>query len=59
MASRTAVRVFAATGTMGNLTVSAHLPTSESAYFAGAGFVSMNSAVCSGISLSWNVSALA
>ena len=33
MASRTAARVFSATGTIGSRTVSAHLPSTESAYF--------------------------
>ena len=44
MASRTAACVFSATGTIGSRTVSAHLPSSDSAYLAGAGLVSMNSA---------------
>ena len=44
MASRTAARVFSATGTIGSRTVSAHLPSSDSAYLTGAGLVSTNSA---------------
>ena len=40
-------------------TVSAHLPRTDSAYLAGAGLVSMNSAMCSGSSLSCSLSAAA
>jgi hypothetical protein len=42
MASRTTVFDFSDSGTIGSRTVSAHLPKTESAYFAGAGLVSMN-----------------
>ena len=52
MASLTAARVLSFTGTMGNRTVSLHLPTSDNAYFTGAGLVSRNRAVCNGINLS-------
>ena len=46
-------------GTSGERNGCAALPSFDSAYFTPVGFGSMNSALCSGISLSWIASALA
>src|SRR6476620_5466584 len=58
MAWRTAALVLSATGTIGSRTVSEHLPSTESAYFTGAGLVSRNKAVCSGISCACSLRAV-
>ena len=51
MASRTAPCAFSLAGTIGSRTVSAHLPSSDSAYLTGAGLVSTNRLMCSGVEL--------
>ena len=59
MASRTALCAFSVAGTIGSRTVLAHLPMSDMAYLIGAGLVSTNRLMCSGLSLSCSLSAVA
>ena len=59
MALRTAARVGSDTGTIGSRSFSSILPSSDSAYFTGAGLLSMNRFMCSGISLSCSFKAVA
>src|SRR5262249_56104231 len=54
---RTAACAFSVAGTIGSLTVLAHLPMSDIAYLIGAGLVSTNRLVCSSASLSCSLSA--
>src|ERR1700752_4222435 len=58
MALRTAARVGSDTGTIGKRSFSSILPSSDNAYFTGAGLDSMNRLVCRGISLSCTLSAV-
>src|SRR5262249_7734129 len=59
IAARTSERELSTTGTTGRRIVSAHFPSSDSAYFTGAGLVSTKRCECSGNSLSCSVSAVA
>ena len=56
-ALRTATRVDSWHGTIGRRSFSSILPSSDIAYLIGAGLVSMNRFMCSGISLSCSASA--